>query len=61
MNERGYRMVFDGCTGLPSIAYDQLENHKDGTVIYNDHQKLTWQIDIQLKNDTISIISGVQL
>ncbi len=52
-------MVFDGCTGLPSIAYDQLENHKDGTVIYNDHQKLTWQIDIQLKNDTISIISGV--
>ena len=42
MNERGYRMVFDGCTGLPSIAYDQLENHKDGTVIYNDHQKLTW-------------------
>lgn len=42
MNERGYRMVFDGCTGLPSIAYDQLENHKDGTVICNDHQKLTW-------------------
>ncbi len=34
-------MFFDGCTGLPSIAYDQLENHKDGTVIYNDYYKLS--------------------
>lgn len=37
MNERKYTIIFDGCHGLPCLAYQQLDDCNDGLIIYDDY------------------------
>ena len=39
-NDRGYRIIFDGCKGLPSLVYDQLEYLNYGTIVYDCYHSL---------------------
>ena len=39
-NDRRYRIIFDGCKGLPSLVYDQLEYLNYGTIVYDRYHSL---------------------
>ena len=39
-NDREYRIIFDGCKGLPSLVYDQLEYFNYGTIVYDCYHSL---------------------
>lgn len=53
MNERKYKIIFDGCHGLPSLTYEQLENRDDAFIIYNG----SYQVSDYIKK--VSFPAGV--
>lgn len=40
INERDYNIIFDGCYGLPFLAFNQLENKTRATMYFTDHNPI---------------------